>query len=221
MALTQIMTFAGFMPADVVNQQGTPMPKPLIIQLLGQARAGKDWTATQLKQAFEARGKSVAILSYAAPMKRITAALFDISLEQVDAYKNNPKHYSIFVCTPSNRTVLQQLNFRTFLQALGNQAMKAEFGDSVWADLMKAQIAKADVDVVIIPDCRFQVELNAFPEALTVRIINRDLGAPLQHASETELINFVPDYFLDNTAHAIKYVHVENLVEHSLSVHLS
>lgn len=39
---SQIMTFAGFMPVDVINQQGPTMSKPLIIQLLGQARSGKE-----------------------------------------------------------------------------------------------------------------------------------------------------------------------------------
>ena len=118
------------------------MNSPIIIQLLGQARAGKDWTAEQLKQAFEAQGKSVAVMSYAAPMKRIAASLFGVSLDELDKYKNNPSHYSIWVCTPSNHTVLNHFNFRTFLQRLGNESMKPEFGNTVWAELMKTQIAK-------------------------------------------------------------------------------
>ena len=186
--------------------------KPLVIQLLGQARSGKDWTASQLKAYFESQGKSVEIMSYAAPMKRITASLFGISLDELDKYKNNPSHYSIWVCTPSKHTVLNHFNFRTFLQRLGNESMKPEFGNTVWAELMKTQISQTDVDVVIITDCRFQVELNTFPEAVTIRVINRDLPTPMNHASETELLDFVPDYELDNTAHALKYGHIEEFI---------
>ena len=192
------------------------MGEPLVIQLLGLARAGKDWTAEQLKQAFEAQGKSVAVMSYAAPMKRIAASLFGVSLDELDKYKNNPNYYSIWVCTPSNHTVLNHFNFRTFLQRLGNESMKSEFGNSVWADLMKTQIANADADVIIIPDCRFQVELDTFPQATTIRVINRDLPPPMGHASETELLDFVPDYFLDNTAYALKYGHIEQFVSTTL-----
>ena len=191
--------------------------KPLVIQLLGQARSGKDFIAAQLKLYYESIGKSVEILSYAAPMKRITAKLFDISLKELDEYKNNPNHYSIWTCTPSNHTVLNHFNFRTFLQRIGNEAMKPEFGDAVWADLMKTQIDKSSVDVVIIPDCRFQVELDAFPQAVTIRVLNRDLPPPMQHASELELIDFVPDYFLDNTAYAANKFNVHRLVDRIIS----
>ena len=155
-------------------------------------------------------------MSYAAPMKRITMSLFDITWNELDKYKNSPSHYSLWICTPSNRVVLNQLNFRTFLQRMGHEAMKSEFGDAVWADLMKTQIDKSSVDVVIIPDCRFTIELERFPEALTIRVLNRDLPPPMQHASETELLDFVPDYELDNTAHALKYGHIEQFVSTTL-----
>ena len=186
--------------------------KPLVIQLLGQARSGKDFTAAQLKLYYESIGKSVEILSYAAPMKRIAASLFGISLDELDKYKNNPSYYSIWVCTPSNHTVLNHFNFRTFLQRLGNESMKSEFGNTVWAELMKTQISQTDVDVVIIPDCRFQVELSTCPGAITIRVINRDLPTPMNHASETELLDFVSDYELDNTAHALKYGNIEDFI---------
>ena len=185
----------------------------IIIQLLGQARSGKDWTAEQLKLAFESQGKSVAIMSYAAPMKRMTAKLFNTSIDNIEKYKNNPNYYSIWVCTPSNHTVIEHFNFRTFLQRMGNEAMKSEFGDTVWADLMLLQIHKSTADIIIIPDCRFQVELGTFPQAITVRVINRDLPPPMNHASETELIDCVTDFTLDNTAHKLTAYEVANLAK--------
>ena len=193
------------------------MNNTTIIQLLGQSRSGKDWTAEQLKLAFEAQGKSVAIMSYAAPMKRITMSLFDITWNELDKYKNSPSHYSLWICTPSNRVVLNQLNFRTFLQRMGNEAMKSEFGDAVWADLMKVQIAKSLADVIIIPDCRFTIELETFPEALTIRVLNRDLPPPMNHASETELANFTPDFFLDNTGHSANKWQIHSLADRILA----
>ena len=187
--------------------------KPLIIQLLGQARSGKDFTAGQLKQLFESHGKSVSIKSYAAPMKRIAAKLFDISLEDLDKYKNNPKHYSIWACIPSAHAVLNHFNFRTFLQRLGSDATKPEFGDAVWADLMMINIAKSDADVVIITDCRFTVELDSFPQATTIRVINNALPAPMNHASELETADYQTTYTLDNTDHKLTQSELSGVVD--------
>ena len=192
------------------------MGKPLIIQLLGQARSGKDWTAGQLKQLFESQGKSVAIMSYAEPMKRIAARLFDISLEDLDKYKNNPKQYSIWACVPSTHTVLNHFNFRTFLQRLGNEAVKPEFGDTVWANLMLLKISQSDADVVIITDCRFMVELNTFPQAVTIRVVNGNLAAPMQHASELEVANYPTTYTLDNTGYKLTSSDLSNVVNRIL-----
>ena len=191
--------------------------KPLVIQLLGQARSGKDFTAAQLKLYYESIGKSVEILSYAAPMKRIAAKLFDISLNDLDKYKNNPSHYSLWVCTPSDHTVLNHLNFRVFLQRLGSDAIKPEFGDTVWADLMLLNITKSDADIVIIPDCRFMVELDTFPKAVTIRVVNNALAAPMNHASELELANYQTTYTLDNTGYKLTLSDLSSIVKEIIS----
>lgn len=175
--------------------------KPLVIQLLGQARSGKDFTATQLKLYYESIGKSVEIYSYAAPMKQIAATLFDITLEQLDKYKNNSLEYVIDITQLSDFKLpidIHNTNFRRVLQLLGNEAIKPIFGDDVWANLAKQHISKSSADIIIIPDCRFNVELNAIG-GTTVRVLNCALPAPMQHASELELADVPTDYALDNT----------------------
>ena len=173
-------------------------PQPLVIQLLGFSRAGKDFTATQLKLYYESIGKSVEILSYAAPMKQIAATLFGISLEQLDDFKNHPINYTLLVTSPYTEPPVVQLDFRTFLQRLGNEAIKPLFGDTVWANLMQQAISKSSADIIIIPDCRFTVELQAIG-GTTVRVLNYALPAPMQHASELELAEVSTNFVLDNT----------------------
>lgn len=195
--------------------------KPLVIQLLGQARSGKDWTASQLKAYFESQGKSVEIMSYAAPMKRIATKLFGISLEQLDDFKNRSDKVSIEVY--DNENILDktspsfqlETNFRTFLQRLGNDAIKPEFGDDVWAKLAKANIDKSTADIIIIPDCRFNVELNAIG-GITVRVNNHSLPPPMNHPSELELLNYLTHYSLDNTDHSLTAEDIETLAQRIL-----
>ena len=193
--------------------------KPLVIQLLGQARSGKDWTASQFKAYFESQGKSVEIMSYAAPMKRIAATLFDITLEQLDNYKNHPLEYVIDITQLSEFKVpvdIHNTDFRRFLQLLGNDAIKPEFGDDVWAKLAKANIDKSTADIIIIPDCRFTVELNEVG-GTTVRIVNNSLPPPMNHPSELELLNYVTHYSLNNTDHSLTSEDIETIAQRILN----
>ena len=195
------------------------MTKPLVIQLLGFARAGKDWTASQLKAYFESQGKSVEIMSYAAPMKRIAATLFDITLEQLDNYKNHPLEYVIDITQLSEFKVpvdIHNTNFRRFLQLLGNDAIKPIFGDNVWAKLAKANIDKSTADIIIMPDCRFTIELNEVG-GTTVRIVNNSLPPPMNHPSELELLNYVTHYSLDNTDHSLTSEDIETIAQRILN----
>ena len=196
--------------------------KPLVIQLLGQARSGKDWTAAQLKAYFESQGKSVEIYSYAAPMKQIVATLFDISLEQLDDGKNHPDVISVEVVDyfgsaklHSDR-VVRETNFRSLLQRMGNEAIKPIFGDDVWAKLAQQHINKSSADIIITPDCRFNVELNTIG-GVTVRILNYALPRPIQHVSELELLNYVTHYSLDNTDHSLTSEDIETIAQRILN----
>ena len=190
--------------------------KPLVIQLLGQARSGKDWTASQLKAYFESQGKSVELYSYAAPMKQIAAGLFDISLDQLDDYKNNPERVHTRLVDMASNSYSLKTNFRQFLQRLGNEAIKPIFGDNVWAKLAKENIAKSTADIIIIPDCRFAVELNEVG-GTTVRIVNNSLPPPMNHPSELELLNYVTHYSLDNTDHSLTSEDIETIAQRILN----
>ena len=188
--------------------------EPTIIQLLGQARAGKDFTAQSLKEYYISKGYTVEIKSYAAPMKRIAANLFGISLEQLDDFKNRSSEVLIKVYDEGVKDkFLFELNFRIFLQLLGSDAIKPEFGNSVWADLMKSSIANSTADIIIIPDCRFTTELQTFPTSITVRVINSSLEPPMDHASELELLEYPVDFTIDNTDYKLTSEEVAHLAE--------
>ena len=172
--------------------------KPLVIQLLGQARAGKDWTAVKLQEAFNSIGISAEVMSYAAPMKRIAAVLFGISLEQLDIYKNSSDRFHINLIDMTDGNHGFDTNFREFLQRLGNDAIKPEFGDDVWAKLALKNINTSTSDVIIMSDCRFNVELKAVG-GVTIRVLNQSLPEPMNHPSELELRAYETDYVINNT----------------------
>lgn len=197
------------------------MNKPIIIQLLGQARAGKDFTAASLKTYYESEGLSTELKSYAAPMKRIAASIFGITLEQLDDFKNRSDEVSICVYDWKEYLITSnslETNFRTFLQRLGSDSVKPEFGNSVWADLMKSNISQSEADIVIITDCRFSTEVRTFSEAVLVRVVNNALAEPMNHASELELIDYPVDLTLDNTNYKSNKEDIANLAELILTI---
>lgn len=179
----------------------------LIIQLLGLAGSGKDWTAEQLKTYFESQGKSVEIMAYAAPMKQIISKTFGISLDELDKFKRDENivievtDYSGFAELHEDR-IHTSTNFRGILQNFG-QVMKSEFEDDVWVNLLNSKITKSSADVFIISDCRFHAEVKSV-DATTIRVINNDI-IPLPHSSETELLSYPTDFKLENTGKCADY----------------
>ena len=130
-----------------------------VILINGLKRSGKDYSASLMKQMFEDRGMSVELISFAGPMKRIIAKTFEISEAELDIYKNE----QATICLKEDRTDLT--NFRRILQRFGNEAMKPEFGDEVWADIGCTKALESKADIVIMPDFRFDTEYNKFNRA--------------------------------------------------------
>lgn len=60
------------------------------------------------------------------------------------------------------------------LQVLGTEWGRAKYGSDFWVGLMKTRVLeiqdKWEKALLIIGDCRFENEFNAFPEALRVRL---------------------------------------------------
>ena len=189
--------------------------KPLVIQLLGQARSGKDYTAAKLQKTFNSVGVSAEVMSYAAPMKRIAAVLFGISLEQLDIYKNSSDRFPINLIDMTDGNHGFDTNFREFLQRLGNDAVKPEFGDDVWAKLALKNIKESTSDVIIMSDCRFNVELEAVG-GVTIRVLNQSLPEPMNHPSELELRAYETDYVIDNTDYKLTDEQIVDLAKRIL-----
>lgn len=56
------------------------------------------------------------------------------------------------------------------LQLLGTEWGRQIKGDSVWVDSMKYRVSQTSCDFVIIDDCRFKNEFNAFEDAFKLRL---------------------------------------------------
>ena len=176
------------------------MPK-LVIMVSGRKRAGKDFTSNLISTQLENMSLSNESMSFAAPMKRIIATTFGITTDQLEQYKNNPDEWVIETSyvgadfVPTNTS-----NYRLILQNFGSEAMKPEFGDDVWAELMANRIRNSDSDIVIIPDYRFDSEYNHLFSLfdVTTLYIKSSNTSTDTHASEA-LPSTSPDFIIDNS----------------------
>lgn len=166
----------------------------VIIQIGGFKRSGKDTISKMIANHYQSKGKLVDILHYAEPLKQIAASIFDISLEQLDEFKNNKTELYRF---NTYEEPCKVTDFREILMKIGNEAIKPVFGSDVWQKIMWEKIEKSEADIIIIPDFRFAVE--HIPNAVTIRINNSDIINDTDHPSETELIDFDFDMSIDNT----------------------
>lgn len=84
------------------------------------------------------------------------------------------------VCSVLNTHGLEtKKKYGSLLQFLGTEFGRTEFGPDVWVNIAKHRMERLEQNclkfaghrgVFIISDCRFENELNAFPDAIKVRL---------------------------------------------------
>jgi hypothetical protein len=156
----------------------------IIINISGKAMHGKDTTALILKDKLESQNKKVIIAHYA------------------DLLKYEAKQFF-------NWNGIKDEDGRQILQRIGTDVVRAKNPD-YWVSFVKEfmEMFEDEWDYVIIPDCRFPNECEAWEidgwPNITVRIIRNNFVSDLtpeqlNHPSETALDNYEFDYYIDNS----------------------
>lgn len=187
-----------------------------IIAFNGKKRSGKDYNAKLLKEKLEDNGYSVAIISFAYPIKDIIAKTFNISVDDVELYKNESDEYGLEIKVyPNNQPsgVIKYIDMREILQRFGTEAMKPYFGKAVWANLTYNKIEEMGCDYSIIPDFRFPEEYRE--DIITVKVKNDviDNSSTDSHSSENSLNDFNFNYIIDNTGYCDTNSQLDKLIE--------
>ena len=161
------------------------------IIISGKAGSGKDMTAHFMREKLEEKGKRVITIHYGDAVKWVIKDYFNWSGNKDE-------------------------EGRKLLQTIGTDVVRAKHPDfwvKVVADLLSAFEAADLFDIALIPDARFENEINvvidSLPDSITVRIerANED-GTPWvnttlteeqrKHPSETSLDKYSFDYIIHN-----------------------
>ena len=172
-----------------------------VILISGRKRSGKDFVADILAQELRGQYKTVEILSFATPLKQVVASTFNITLKQLEEYKNAEDDV---LCRIDNAKIhhnLHTISMRKLLQRFGTEATKPIFGVNVWGELMLKAVQNSSADYIIIPDYRFDEEYAYLAQNnlnLTVIQVVGNIPQVLDpHASEA-LPSHTPEYSVDN-----------------------
>jgi hypothetical protein len=163
-----------------------------IILINGKKRAGKDFFAKLLQDEFYKNKKSSCIMGFADPIKEIISKTLNISLSDLDTFKNTKEKIIV-----QNQEIT---DFRQVLQTFGTEAMKSIFGEGVWVKLFLSRAHSSNVDYVIVSDFRF---ISEEISDITVHIQNDEIDYACEdsHASENELNYFKFKYTIDNSGY--------------------
>lgn len=160
----------------------------LAILISGKKHSGKNYVA----EALHKKLKNSEIIAFADPIKRIVSKTLEVSLDDLNNYKNSEKGIYIF----NGKSYTQITNFRKTLQHFGTDAMQYEFGCDVWVKIL---LMHSTQDIVIVPDFRFKheyLEMSKNLKCFTINVTGGDDGD--SHISENNLSDFNHDYVLNN-----------------------
>lgn len=157
-------------------------PRPKIIAISGEARHGKDEFARAVGKILEQKGRTYVKIAYADYVKHIARTVHDWN------GKKDEKG-------------------RALLQEIGTAARQID--EDFWVSIVEQTISAIypGVDYVVIPDARYENEINYWKErdyeVTHVRVFrpsfdNGLTAAQKAHASETSLLNVQPDFEVTN-----------------------
>ena len=171
----------------------------MIIGLTGKRLSGKDTVANYLVEQ-----KGYQHLNFSHKMKEAIAALFDITLEEVDELKGDRDGFSegtVAIALPSGT---RYFTWVEFLQRFGTDMGRKVLGEDLWVDLAYQQLEPyPGLKNFVIKDVRFKNEAEWILE-LGGKIIElrRDMidVEHDNHESENGLPDHMAEYVIANTS---------------------
>lgn len=175
------------------------MNKSKIILFSGKSGHGKDFISNIFKEQLEVANKKVLIVHYADLLKFICKTFFEW-----DGNKDE--------------------SGRTLLQYVGTDVIR-NTDPNYWVDFIKGIIHMFPNtwDYILVPDTRFYNEINVLKDdeqlnVFTVRINRLNYSSTLtkeqqNHISETELDDFMFDYYVINDKKEHLIEQIQNIIE--------
>ncbi len=186
-----------------------------VIGLTGCKGVGKSTVGRHLELMYDFEQRH-----FAEKLKQAVANLFDIDLEKIESYKNNPdvwvsvrRAYSDDVFKDATE-VISHMPFRKMLQRFGTEMGRETFGSEFWVNLA---MSTPFTGRTVFTDVRFENEARAIitHPGIDAKIvmITRPGHEPDGHASESPIAdNWINYYLLNNGDQMDLYLRVKEML---------
>lgn len=183
------------------------MSYPSALGLHGPAGAGKD---TAYERLVALGGERFVRFSIADPMKDSIAALFGVSLWELDAWKRDP-NIGVAIVDDSTDEISERKSMREFMQRYGTEAHREIFGEDFWLKhwLRRVEAMRYGPDVdplqrptIVNTSVRFPNEAEAIlalPGGEIWQIVGPQDEGAAGHESETPLPPGLVTRYIDNS----------------------
>lgn len=120
----------------------------IVVGISGPAGSGKDHAADVMLEKLQENGIPAAKYSFAFPIKNVAQFLFGLTDDEMYS-EEGKKEISRYGYGMTNRKILQ---------LIGTESFRDVFNENIWIDFAERFIAESGVEVIIIPDVRFENE---------------------------------------------------------------
>jgi hypothetical protein len=160
----------------------------MIVGLHGQKRAGKDTVYKIIKENYPEAVR----IAFADKIKESLAALFGLSIKEVDLLKEEKATFKI-----KSKNFERDYSWRTITQRYGTEAHRDLFGYEFWTDMIlpKDMQQSYSGEIVIVTDVRFFNEARRITDlgGIIIEVTRPSLKNKDTHISEERL----PDGCID------------------------
>lgn len=168
-----------------------------VILIVGKKGAGKSTYAKKLKHLSMYHGTTVEIIPFASSIKNITSFIEKETGISMDTHKESV--------------------YRKIMQVIGQQ-FRDNVDKNFWIDDTIKRVRNSEADIVVIDDCRFINEFNAFDDfndVVKIKIKGEGYGKD-NDVSETEMDSIKEeefDYLVEPFNHNVDFGEAPNYVK--------
>lgn len=183
----------------------------MLIGLNGKLRSGKDTVYKRMV----VRGAKPERIAFADKLKRSAAACLGISVEVLEALKEDGG--TIEIILPGG--FFKEITVRQYLQWFGTEGHRMIFGDDFWLDAILPIGTNHEDEFLVVTDVRFPNEVHRILDLGGViwRVNASDSDATVTHVSEQYISDAWIDVEIDNTIRDDNFANLDRQIEEALN----
>lgn len=179
--------------------------------------AGKDETARCIQK----RIPNSSIIAFADPIKKMVSDLFHWRIDQIEGHSDISRTFREKIDPTWSKLLNTEVTPRWAMQYIGTDLFRDNLHKDFWVILMRRTLeTNANRKTIIIPDCRFQNEVQLIKDmgGVLIKVQRNNSHTFSKHSSEHGLDEKIePDFYVENSGDPL---YLQGRVDQLLDINL-